>query len=192
LRITDSRFQTGATEASGFPKEGLPEVAFLGRSNVGKSSLINALIGRKGLARTSSTPGRTQQAHFYRLNDTILFVDLPGYGYAKAPVAVRRRLAETIESYLTASRPLALLVMILDARHEPTQQDVEMYRWIEGHGLPCQLVGTKVDKLSRPQRQEALQRSLKALGRQDVLLFSSTTGEGKKELWQAIDHRIAK
>ena len=186
MRVTDSRFQTGATSTSGFPKEGLPEIAFLGRSNVGKSSLINTLVGRKGLARTSSTPGRTQQAHFYRLNDTILFVDLPGYGYAKAPVAVRRQLAETIESYLTASRPLALLVMILDARHEPTQQDVEMHQWIEGRGLPCQLVGTKVDKLTRAQRVRHM-KELERLHDGPVVGVSAQTGEGLKELWKTID-----
>lgn len=192
MRVTDCRFQTGATDTSGFPREGLPEVAFLGRSNVGKSSLINTLTGRRGLARTSGTPGRTQQAHFYRLNDTILFVDLPGYGYARAPEAVRRQLAETIENYLSAARPLALLVLILDARHDPSTQDVEMHRWLEGRGLPCQIVGTKVDKLSSRQRSEVAARSRKALGREDIILFSSTTGEGKKELWQAIEHRIGK
>ena len=143
------------------------------------------------MARTSNTPGRTQQAHFYSINENLLFVDLPGYGFARAPASVRSELAEIIESYLTATRPLALAVLIIDSRHEPTDRDVGMYKWMGEHGLPIQVVSTKIDKLSRQEQKRSLARSRGLLSVEDVIPFSSETGEGKRELWQAIDHRIA-
>ncbi|HET9481656.1 MAG TPA: ribosome biogenesis GTP-binding protein YihA/YsxC [Candidatus Polarisedimenticolia bacterium] len=180
---------SGATQCSDFPAHDLPEVAFLGRSNVGKSSLLNALIGRK-LARVSRTPGRTQQAHFYCLDEALLFVDLPGYGFARAPAEVRAELARIIESYLTAQRPLAVAVLLIDSRHEPSALDQGMNAWLGAHGLPVQVVGTKVDKLSRRECHRSLERAGKILGRENIIPFSSQTGEGKRELWQAIDSRI--
>ena len=176
--------------SSGYPRGGLPEVVFLGRSNVGKSSLINKLLGRS-LARTSRTPGRTQQAHFYSVNDAALFVDLPGYGYARVPAKVKTELAAIIETYLTARRPLALAVLIVDSRHEPSELDLEMNTWMGNEGFAVQIVSTKVDKLSGNDRKASLTRVARLTGREDIIPFSSQTGEGKRELWQAIDSRIA-
>jgi GTP-binding protein len=190
LKINDCKFLVGARTQSDYPIPGLPEVAFLGRSNVGKSSLINTLVGRK-LARVSRTPGRTQQAHFYRVNEDSVLVDLPGYGYARAPVRVREELAEIIESYLTASRPLAVVTLVIDARHQPTRLDLEMNDWLASRGLPVQIVNTKMDKLSRRERDSSLSRSSRLMKRENVLPFSSETGEGKRGLWQAIENRIA-
>jgi GTP-binding protein len=193
LKVLDCRLLTSASNSAAYPRGGLPEVAFLGRSNVGKSSLLNQLLGR-GLARTSRTPGRTQQAHFYSVNDTVLFVDLPGYGYARAPTKVRVELAGIIETYLSARRPLAVAVMIIDSRHDPSELDMGMYKWLGNEGIPIQIVGTKIDKLSRQQQHASLSRTGRIMclsGREDIIPFSSETGEGKRELWQAIDNRIA-
>jgi len=167
----------------------LPEVAFLGRSNVGKSSLINSLTGTKA-ARVSATPGRTQRAHFYEVGGRAVFVDLPGYGYAKAPPRVRGTLVEIIETYLTAGRPLALAALIVDARHAPSEQDLTMNEWLADRGLPVRVVGNKVDKLSRSERSASLARSRRLLGREDIIPFSSETGEGVGGLWQAIEESI--
>lgn len=190
MRITDCRFLTGATRRSEYPPGDLPEIAFLGRSNVGKSSLINALTGRK-LTRVSRTPGRTQQANFYSINDAARLVDLPGYGYAKAPARVREQLVEIIESYLTAGRPLAVAVLIVDSRHEPSDLDLKMNGWLVAGGHPVQVVCTKVDKLTRQERNRSVTRCRRLMGHEDIIPFSSETGEGKRELWQAIDTQIA-
>jgi len=189
LRVVDCRLLTGARSRSEFPRGGLPEIAFLGRSNVGKSSLLNSLTGRK-LARTSRTPGRTQRAHFYEVNNAALLVDLPGYGYARAPARVRQELIEIIESYLTERRPLAVAILIIDSRHEPTELDRNMNQWLDERGIPVQVVSTKIDKLTRDQRNRSLSRSRSVLGRETIIPYSSETGEGKRELWQAIDNRM--
>ena len=143
------------------------------------------------MARVSRTPGRTQQAHFYSVNEAVLFVDLPGYGYAKAPARIRDELAQVIETYLTSRRPLALLVLLLDSRHEPSGRDLDMNRWLAGEGVPTQVVSTKTDKLSRQEQVSSLSRAGSLLGRDNIIPFSSQTGAGKRELWQAIDSQIA-
>lgn len=175
---------------SEYPAASLPEIAFFGRSNVGKSSLINKLAGRR-ITRVSRTPGRTQRAHFFELNGAVVFVDLPGYGYAKAPARVRKELAEIIESYLTARRPLELAALIVDTRHDPTRQDLQMHERLVARGLRVQIVTTKVDKLSRQQRDVSLSRSRRLMGCEHIIPFSSETGEGKRGLWQAIENQIA-
>lgn len=143
------------------------------------------------MARVSRTPGRTQQAHFYRVNESFLFVDLPGYGYAQAPIAVRRELAQVIENYLSAKRPTALVVQIIDPRHAPSALDLEMNKWMVGQGLPIRIVCSKIDKLSRREQQASLLRAQSMLSQENIIPFSSETGEGKRELWQVIDNQIA-
>ncbi len=180
-----------------FPRDGFPEIAFMGRSNVGKSSLLNALLGVKGLARTSKSPGRTQAIHFYRVNDRLYFVDLPGYGYAKVPREMRAAWQQLVESYLQgASRP-DLAVQLVDARHEPTDLDGELLEWLGARGIRHQIVLTKADKLSRSERARALQRAAGWLGgsagepggdaAMKVLAVSAVTGDGLPQLWKIID-----
>jgi len=190
LIVRECRYITGATLKSQFPPAGHPEVVFLGRSNVGKSSLINLLVGRR-IARVSRTPGRTQQAHFYDINSHVVLVDLPGYGYARAPARVREELIETIDAYLTAGRPIAMATLIVDSRHPPTELDQKMNEWLGSRGLRVQVVNTKTDKLPRSERNASMERSRRTLGLEDVMAFSSRTGEGKRELWAAIESRIA-
>ena len=143
----DSTFVTSSAKPDQFPSDGLPEIAFLGRSNVGKSSLINALIGRKGLAFTSNTPGRTQTINFYRINGAAYFVDLPGYGYARVPKELARQWQDLMESYLLTRQTLDLSFLILDARRGWMDQDLELKQWLELHNRRYQVIATKTDKL---------------------------------------------
>lgn len=171
------------------PVGGLPEIAFLGRSNVGKSSLINRLLGRKKLAYTSSTPGKTRALYFYRVNDAFYFVDLPGYGYAKAGKEEQRAWAALIEKYLENREPLCGAVHIVDCRHRPTADDLLMAGWLRFHRLSTITVAAKSDKLSRGAlaRQLPEIKALLELGPADPLLsFSARTGEGKERLWSAL------
>jgi GTP-binding protein len=167
-----------------FPADGLPEIAFLGRSNVGKSSLLNALVGRKGLAFTSSTPGRTQTINFYRVDGKFHLVDLPGYGYARVPRDRTREWKDLIERYLLESQTLRLCCMILDARRGWMEPDLELKRWLEHHGKPYQVIATKIDKL-KPSELERGLRTFRQEGA-EPLPFSAVTGRGVRELWQAI------
>ncbi len=187
-------FAVGAASPSQFPRDDLPEVAFVGRSNVGKSSLLNTLLlrgkksrstpVRKQLAHVSATPGRTQSINFYRVNGEMYFVDLPGYGFAKAPKKVMdawRRLAET---YLTGREPLRLVVLIVDARHGPTDLDRQMAEWLEANEQPFVVVASKADKLKKAQ----LARAVHSIAEDfcPPLAFSSTSGLGVSTLWGAI------
>jgi len=187
----DSEFVVSANRVSQFPTDGWPEVAFLGRSNVGKSSLINTLTGKKGLAFTSSTPGRTQTINFYRLQNHaaspkggMYFVDLPGYGYAKVPVEFKREWKLLIDSYLSSRTNLELSVIILDARRGWMDTDLELKAWLEHQGRRFQVVATKMDKL----KQSEVERGLKAIRKEGMepLPFSAVTGRGVREIWQAI------
>jgi len=184
------RLYASATQRSRFPNDGRPEVAFLGRSNVGKSSLINSLLGGPAVARVSATPGRTQQVFFYLVDDAFFVVDLPGYGYARAPAAVRERLPDLIEAYLTGRDTLAVAVLLTDARHEPMKADLEMVDWLKAEGLPFLLILTKIDKLARGRWEPARQRAARAFGTDNVVVYSSKTGEGRKDLWQIVRRRI--
>ena len=167
-----------------FPADGLPEVAFLGRSNVGKSSLINALIGQKGLAFTSSTPGRTQTINFYRVGGSFYFVDLPGYGYARAPARQVLEWKSLIESYLQKRETLKLSCLILDSRRGWMDKDLDLKRWLEYHGRQYLVIATKFDKVNQSQQE----RGLRAIREEGVtpLPFSALTGRGVREIWQAI------
>ena len=175
-----------------FPTSGLPEVAFAGKSNVGKSSLINGLINRKKLARTSSAPGKTQTINFYNVEEEIYLVDLPGYGYAKVSKQERERWGKIIEDYLFQRQTLRQVILLVDGRHEPSNNDIMMYDWIKSFGFEPIVIATKMDKLKRSQRQKALSTIRKALNMKSFNLypFSAETKEGKDEIWEVLDDII--
>ncbi len=179
-----SEFVTSSARPADFPSDRLPEIAFLGRSNVGKSSLINALTGQKRLAFTSSAPGRTQTINFYRVDGAFYVVDLPGYGYARAPVRVLDGWKDLIESYLLKRETLKLSCLALDSRRGWMDKDLELKRWLERQGRQYLVIATKFDKLNQAQQE----RGLRAIRQEGVepLPFSALTGRGVREIWQAI------
>ncbi len=189
MNIKSAAFVGSAVKSSQYPAEGLPEIAFAGRSNVGKSSLVNTLVGRKNLVKTSSTPGRTQTINFFLINDTLHFVDLPGYGYAKVSAEVRKNWGPMVERYLKTRESLCAAVVILDIRRTPNQADLDLVAWLIHYNIPQILVLTKADKLKR--NKQARQRALIAqdMGKQasSLIAFSASTGLGKRELWKALD-----
>jgi GTP-binding protein len=195
VQVTSCRFERSAFRPEDEPPASGPGAVFLGRSNVGKSSLINKLVGVKRLARTSSQPGRTQSINFYRINECCDFVDLPGYGYAKVPLAVRRTWEPMVEGFLMRRRErIALALLVLDARRRPTEMDMLMRDWLVAGRIPHLAVATKADKLSgngkaraRKQLQEAFD-SPDGLG---PLLVSAHTGLGMREVWRQIDSAFA-
>jgi len=179
-----AEFVTSSASPNSFPSGGLPEVAFLGRSNVGKYSLINALTGQRRLAFTSNTPGRTQTINFYRIGDTCYFVDLPGYGYARVPPAMLLEWKKLIEHYLREREALKLSCLILDARRGWTDKDLDLKQWLEAQDRPYLVIATKMDKL----KQSEVERGLRAIREEGVepLPFSAVTGRGVREIWQTI------
>ncbi len=189
MKVNRAELKASAYNTIDFPLWDMPEVSFIGRSNVGKSSLLNTLIGRKNLARISSTPGKTRGLYFYVLNDKICFVDLPGYGYAKVSKKERERWAPIIEDYLALRVNLRGCLHLIDCRHEPTEDDRLMSEWLRAHTIPTITVATKADKMSRSAmlRQLTVIRKNLGLFEDDLLLpFSSRTGAGREELWKAI------
>ena len=191
MKVT-ARFIASATSPESFLRDRRPEVAFLGRSNVGKSSVINSLLGVKGLARTSSTPGRTQSINFFLINEAFYFVDLPGYGYAKAAQEKRRAWGRLIEKYLAEREQLVLSILIVDARHEPSPLDLQMKSWLQHFKFPYLVVSTKVDKLSANERHKSLQKAKKVLETEHILPYSSITRDGMKEVWNVIRESVTK
>ena len=189
MRVVKAEFIKTVHNPKDFPPDCLPEVAFAGRSNCGKSSLINTLLGRKGIAKTSSTPGKTRSINFFVINDRIRFVDLPGYGYARVPIHVRKGWQPMVEAYLTSRKALCLVVVIVDCRRVPSEGDIELFRWLSHHGLKGCLVATKVDKLSRNRTKGQLASIAKILGK-EPMAFSSLTKEGKRDLWKVIQMEI--
>jgi len=187
---TPAEFLLSTTDPAQFPQPGMPEIAFLGRSNVGKSTLLNCLLGRK-LAFTSNTPGRTQAVNFFRVEGRVLFVDLPGYGYAKAPKSVSRIWQGAIESYLEDRETLALSCVLLDARRGWLEMDLQLKEWLEHHQKPFVVVATKVDKLNQKERS-ASQKAIREHYSGELLWFSGLTGQGVKEIWQTIWKRTAR
>ena len=187
MHVKSADFVTSAVKPNQYPEDRLPEIAFAGRSNVGKSSLINTLVNRRRLVKTSATPGRTQLINFFIINQAFYLVDLPGYGYARVPTAVKKRWGPMIEEFLVGDDRLKLVVVILDSRHEPTKLDRNMIEWLSHFGVPFQLVATKFDKVAKSQRTRSLRRIRESLGSEDVLPFSAVTGEGKKDLWKIIN-----
>lgn len=183
-----ARFVKSADRKGNYPRQSIPAIAFAGRSNVGKSSLINCLIGVRQLARISSTPGRTQYINFFALEDKWMLVDLPGYGYAKVPDRVRRRWASMIEEFFSEYSPLRMTVVIVDSRRPPTELDFGMVEYLEELGVPHVVAATKVDKVAKSRRSQSVQEIKERLSRSNVIAFSSTTGEGRHELWQMIEN----
>ncbi len=200
MKLLSAEFVVSAAEPAQFPTGDLPEIAFAGRSNVGKSSLLNALLGRKNLARVSQTPGRTRLLTFFRVTlashgakgspDKFLFVDLPGYGYAKVAKSVQDQWGPMIEGYLSSWSLLRGVVLLTDIRRGE-DDEVNLVRWLGEHGLGLVAVATKIDKVSRGQRAQAI-RDLKALLCVPVIGCSATTGEGKDEAWKAIRGLLAR
>ena len=185
MKIVSAEFIKSAVHERGFPKEKFPEMAFVGRSNVGKSSLINTLIGRKGLAKTSSTPGRTRLVNFFRINHKLTFVDLPGYGYAKVAASLREEWGPMIEGYLEKRDNLKGVVLIMDIRRPPEKEEEMLIEFLSSLEIPVVFALTKVDKLSGNER--ARQLKLFKTGLNGIAIpFSATTGEGKDEMWRAI------
>jgi len=189
VKIKKAELKAGAYSLGDFPEWDLPEISFLGRSNVGKSSLINNLIGRKNLARTSSTPGKTQGLYFYLLNGKLCFVDLPGYGYAKVSKKEQQRWAPIIEEYLESRGNLFGCVHLVDCRHEPSENDLMMNEWLRMHSIPRVTVATKADKLSRSallRQIKGIRNSLDLFEEETLLPFSARTGDGREQLWKSI------
>lgn len=183
-----------AVSASQYPTDGKPEIALVGRSNVGKSSLTNTLIQRKNFARTSSQPGKTQTLNFYDVEDKLYFVDVPGYGYAKVSKAQREAFGVMIEEYITSRKQLRGVISLVDARHEPSEDDISMYEWLHYYNIPILVVATKSDKISRGNFNKAESVIKKALSfdneDSDFQFFSSETKYGKDEVWRWIEQHI--
>lgn len=192
MKVTSAEFLKAAVDIKGWPKDGLPQVAFAGRSNVGKSSLINNLVNRKGLVKTSGTPGKTREINFFTINSGFYFVDLPGFGYARVPGRVQSDWGPMIEEYLLGSRELRLVVFLLDIRHEPGNYDMVMNRYLKENNIPAAYVATKADKISRGNRMKHTGVIARALGiaPADIIEYSSQTGEGKAKLWDLIGSGI--
>lgn len=199
MKITSAEFVKSAFERSHWLDDGRPEIAFLGRSNVGKSSLINSLLGRKGLARTSNTPGRTQSINFFLINaknpvatapgsdkSGFYFADLPGYGYARVSKAMRADWGEMARDYLADRGELALCIQLIDSRHAPTALDLQLNEWLVHNDKPRIVVATKADKLSNNELQKAMRTTTKALDGATVIPYSATTGRGRDEVWSKI------
>jgi GTP-binding protein len=187
VKITSATFLGAATEPGRFPAPSLPEVAIAGRSNVGKSSAINRLVGRRGLARTSSTPGRTQQLNFFGINELLVLVDLPGYGYAKVAKTARAAWRPLVESYLSTRGVLAGVILIVDVRRGLEEEEFQLLEFLAALAMPALVLATKIDKLNRGAQAKALAAIAEAgTGAVPVVPFSSVTGEGVPAVWKTI------
>ena len=187
--IKSAKLETVCGITSTFPENDKIEIAFAGKSNVGKSSLINALVNRKALARTSSQPGKTQTINFYKVNDEVYFVDLPGYGYAKVSEEVKAKWGNLIERYLNKSEMLKAVFLLVDIRHEPSANDKSMYEWIVYQGYDPIIIATKLDKIKRSQvakHVKMLKTGLNVKPGTKVIPFSATTKQGREEIWEII------
>ncbi len=192
MKIISAEFVTSAIKPSQYPPAGLPEIAFAGRSNVGKSSLINVLVNRKRLVKTSSTPGRTQLINFFDINGSVTFVDLPGYGYAKVPVSVRKKWGPMIETYLAGRKTLIGVVIILDIRRTPKQEEHDLIAWLGHHSIAMIVVLTKADKLSKTKqaKQCAVIANSLEMDPDQLILFSAKSRKGREDVWHAIENLL--
>jgi len=190
MNVNNVSLETSAVKYSQYPTNGNIEIAFVGKSNVGKSSLINTLINRKSLARTSSSPGKTRTINFYNIENKIYFVDLPGYGYAKVSKEEQQKWADMIENYLKKREQLKSIIMLVDIRHEPSENDRLMYEWIKHYKFEIIIVAAKADKIKRSQISKQLlsiKNNLNLNNNEFIIPFSSLTKQGKQELWNIID-----
>lgn len=190
MQIKEAVFTHCVGLASQLPPPGLPEIAFAGRSNVGKSSLINSLLQRKALARTSGQPGKTQTLNFYLVNQSLYLVDLPGYGYAQVPKSISERWQALLELYLGERDSLKGVVLVIDSRHEPSPLDLQMHQWLKFHGKPLFIVATKVDKLRQREKGPFLRR-LENGYKAPVLFCSSEKNQGREEVWRRLEEMLA-
>jgi GTP-binding protein len=191
VRIVSAEFIKSAYSRLHWPADSRPEIAFLGRSNVGKSSLINSLLLRKGLARTSNTPGRTQSINYFLINDSFYFVDLPGYGYARVSKSMRSDWGEMAEEYLSQRDELVLCVQLIDSRHKPSALDMQLNEWLIYHEKPHIVVATKSDKISSNELTKSLSQTRKLFAASKVLPYSARTGRGRDDLWSEIAQAVA-
>lgn len=190
MHVKNVNLETVCGITSVLPENTKPEVAFAGKSNVGKSSLINALMNRKSYARTSQQPGKTQTINFYNINETLYFVDLPGYGYAKVSCEIKEKWGKMIENYLHTSKQLRIVFLLIDIRHEPSANDKNMYDWIVSNGFNPIIIATKLDKINRSQVQKHVKMIEKTLNVEEgtpVVPFSAQTKQGRDEIWELID-----
>ena len=195
MRITQAEYLKSAMHAADFPNDHRPEIAFVGRSNVGKSSLLNALLGKKGLAKTSGTPGKTRTLNFFSVNEKYYFVDLPGYGFAKVPLKVKDEWGKALIEYLETRRTLELVVLLVDSRHEPSGLDLEMLELLDEVERPVLVVATKADKLKQGERAKLVRQLRAGLGLDsdaEVVAVSAETGMGLKDLWDILDSVLGK
>ncbi|OPJ56318.1 ribosome biogenesis GTP-binding protein YihA/YsxC [Alkalithermobacter paradoxus] len=188
MKIKSTEMVVSAVNKDQYPNEGLPEIALVGRSNVGKSSTINSLLNRKSFARVSQTPGKTRTINFYRINKEFYFVDLPGYGYAKVSKTEQAQWGKIMERYLKDRKELCNIFLLVDIRHEPTEQDKQMYEWIKYFGYECTVIATKSDKISKGNYQKHFSIIRKKLGLSDekIIPISSLKKTGIEELWEEI------
>ena len=192
--IKSAELETVCGITSTLPETEMPEIAFAGKSNVGKSSLINGLLNRKSLARTSSQPGKTQTINYYNINHDLYFVDLPGYGYAQVSVEIRAKWGKMVERYLHTSKQLRLVFLLIDIRHEPSENDCIMYDWIVKNGYEPVIIATKLDKIKRSQIQKNLKiirQKIQPVEGTIIIPFSAQTKQGKEEILQLIEDQIA-
>ncbi|KAA0563619.1 ribosome biogenesis GTP-binding protein YihA/YsxC [Rossellomorea aquimaris] len=189
MKVNQVELVISAVRPEQYPGDFLPEFALAGRSNVGKSSFINKMIGRKSMARISSKPGKTQTLNFYKIEETLYYVDVPGYGFAKVSKTEREAWGKMIETYITSREQLRAVVLIVDLRHAPTNDDVMMYDFLKHHELPCIVIATKADKIPKGKWQKHLKVTRETLNmdkEDDLIMFSSETGLGKDKAWDAI------
>lgn len=193
MKVNKADIVISAVSPEQYPSTGLPEIALAGRSNVGKSSFINTLINRKGLARTSGKPGKTQTLNYYIIEDSFYFVDVPGYGYAKVSKTERAKWGQMLETYFTQREPLKAALSVVDLRHPPTADDIQMYEFLKYHSIPVIVIATKADKIPRGKWNKHIKITKDALNlreEDEFVLFSSETGEGKDKAWSLIESYI--
>ncbi len=190
INLNNVKLVVSAVSKAQYPVGNLPEIALAGRSNVGKSSLINSLLNRKSFARVSGTPGKTATINFYNVDDKLYLVDLPGYGYAQVSATEKQKWAKMINEYLESREQLTQVISLVDSRHKPTKDDVTMYDWIIQSGYSGSIVATKADKLKATERKENPRRILEALEADELLLYSAKTHEGRDELWEKIEREV--